>query len=219
MDAAAAEKKMMRGSEGKLDYIVIARRGPIALGLKPNVIAAGRVDNTTYIGARIRSAKLPMEDTSLVSLADMKLTPENAWTGIEWEKSDEERCSTQIGAVIKGNLKETPKLLLTEFTDNDLMQKMVDYTMSLAPAGSHVITSEELLAWLKAFYTPIIQHLSEKAMAEAALDEEIGSTLGVFSMQAQQVKKALKKASAASKKEEVEDFVDDVDDVDDGDDD
>ena len=60
---------MMYGTEGQRDYLVIGRKGNVAIGIKPNAIAPGEKfghPGTVWFGARLRSA--PADDI-LASLA------------------------------------------------------------------------------------------------------------------------------------------------------
>lgn len=226
MTAATAEVKalMMRGSEGKLDYMVFARRGSIALGIKPNVIANGRVPGTTYVGARLRSATAgdlfkEIDDGNVTSIAHANLTPSKAWPTIEWEKKDGKRASTQIGIFLRGTPEKDPELLLQALNSGNLADKMADYLISLAGIENLILGRDDIVAWLKKFYEPIAEKIANKVKMQQQLDVEIGESIGVFGMQASLMKKVYQKLGPDEEDHEHGDADDEIPDADEGDED
>jgi len=189
--------KMMQGTGGVKDYLLIAMKGEIGLGLKPNMIAPGKKPGTTYVGARIRSAKVPEADRpklagNVVSLAFKNLTLNEAWPGITWEKMDASRASTQIGMFLRGSPDDSPQMLLDELADHKLASKMADYLIELLGEGNMVLSRDEIITWIDQTYAPAAQKIARAVAASNAIEAEIESSIGTFGMQAELMKKAYK---------------------------
>src|SRR5262245_13656749 len=98
-----AAYKMMKGSEGKADYMVFARRGGIALGIKMVAVARGEslgVEGTTWFAGRLRSAPsgnlFEEEDQKVVKLEKVPDNNWDAWPEVVWEKKAKDRSSTTV---------------------------------------------------------------------------------------------------------------------------
>jgi hypothetical protein len=128
--AAEADKpahKMMKGSYGHLDYLVVARKGNMAFGVKAVAAMPGAkygVPSATYFIVRVRCAPAGalFEDTdtgtNVVKLGQKFKAPHEAWPDIAWEKKSSDRASTILSMFVKGTLGAGPELenLLMENT-------------------------------------------------------------------------------------------------------
>lgn len=91
-----SDRKMMLGSEGKLDYLIIAQRGATALGIKTFV--AGSDKYGLSLSIRIRAALLPSakhEDKVKFS-GGGKEAWKDVWPEIAFERADSSRASNMI---------------------------------------------------------------------------------------------------------------------------
>lgn len=208
--SAAVDGKFtfMKGTEGKLDYLLYARRGTIGLGIKPNVIMKGKVAGTTYIGVRLRSSGVPKElfaEEKVTSLVTAALKVHTAWPGVTWEKADDVRASTQIGVFVKGTPEDNPQMLLAELDEGKLAAKMADYLIGLAGTDNLTISRDDLIEWIDKFYRPVAENIRKQMQASKVVDDEITSNLGVFGMQAALMKK-VHDSLDADEAEDVPDF-------------
>lgn len=199
-----AELKMMVGTEGKADYLAVARRGAFALGLKPNQAIPGQamgMQDKTWFGARIRAASaagliddLPEDDsTNVVSFAAIPKAPGEAWSHIEWEKADGTRASAQIGVWEMGSVVPGSDHgnLLERLGSGTLAKDMANYVAELAGQDYLLVTPDEIAQWLQTTFFGILHKQLEKAMAlNAAMAEEIKGSVGKFGVAAAMVKKA-----------------------------
>jgi len=80
--------KKMRGTEGKLDYFVVAEKNGISLGIKPMFSPDG-------LALRIRSMKIK-DKTKDVTGMSKKHVLDGVWEGIEFAEKNDTRCSTII---------------------------------------------------------------------------------------------------------------------------
>lgn len=125
---------MMKGTEGNKDYLAFARKGPVALGVKP--IAAQRGEayqqpDHVYFALRLRSAPAygvfpdveetltggeaapVQQDSKVVAFKPKAAKPEDdlntskfatAWPNVVWANASSYRASTIIGVLLKGSV-------------------------------------------------------------------------------------------------------------------
>lgn len=198
---------MMLGSEGNLDYLVVGRNGPFALGLKPNQVMPGAKFNMpgmTWFGARIRSAPagemFKMADA--IDAADggnvvaLKKKPENhteAWPTITWEKNSEKRASTQIGVWLEGDFDSLEKgqPLLEKLKNREIAEQMANYIAELIGEDQLFLSPKRIASWLQAtIYAPMAKKVEKMLELATAVQSEMKATAGQFGMQAAMVKKA-----------------------------
>ena len=223
---------MMLGTNGHHDYLVLARKGSVALAVKPNLIADGDafgVPGTTHFGARLRSApanttQLQIDDT-VVSFGSKQVSISESWNDITWEKTNNLRASTQIGVLFKGTPKVDTEVLLAGIGERQLATKMTDYLIGLAGEDNLVLSRREIIDWLDAFYQPIIAKILASQEKAKLVQTELAASIGTFGMQAA----LLKKVYGTTSPEDEGDFddavlvpstaeVDDIEDTDDHDD-
>jgi len=195
-----ANAKMMPGSQSGATYFAFARKGNVALGIKPYGIMNGEkfgVSGTTYFLARLRSAPAGglFADDAPQKVVKLQKAPENlwdAWPGVEWEKKSAERASTTIGIFLRGVFsKDTAQLekLLGQLESGKMTTQMADYLISLAGVDNLIVTKRELQQWLESQYKPIIDSIVEQIAKSKQVAEEMESSVGVFGMQAAILKK------------------------------
>lgn len=200
------EPLMMLGTNGYHDYFVIARKGNMALGIKPNNIAPGAKfghAGTVWFGARLRSAPadgLFSDDNGVDNVVQFQKKfekPADAWDGVVWEKDNEERASTTVGALLRGTLEgniEEAKLILNEMRDGKLATKLATYLAELAGTENLIMPIDELSAMLtEHVYGKIAVKLEKAIEARAIVETEMEKTIGTFGMQASILKKAYAK--------------------------
>jgi hypothetical protein len=209
-----AEPMMMLGTNGYHDYLVIAGKGDVALGIKPNSIKSGAAfghPGTVWFGARLRSARIDGQPyTPSESSGAFQQNPENlwdAWPGVVWEKQDDKRASTTIGVLLRGTLEgsiEEAQALLDKMKSGKLSEQMAEYLSDLAGAENLITQPDEIAAWLTAnVYGKIAAGLEKQIEARKIMEVEMEKNIGTFGMQAQILKKAYDKLA-----EPVEDLPD-----------
>ncbi|MBY0560030.1 hypothetical protein [Hyphomicrobium sp.] len=117
----AAKVPMMLGTSGKADYLAFAKKGNIALGIKPESALPGesmRVPNTVWFGARLRAApgwglfSGKEGADNVVSFQKTYAKPGDAFPNVTWEKSDNDRASTTIGILLPGSSRTVEDAIL-----------------------------------------------------------------------------------------------------------
>ena len=228
MNAAVQEKpspKMMVGSGGKLDYLVVARQGDVALGVKPNAVLPGKFfgqPGTVWFGARLRSAPSAhlFKDEQQGNVVKLEKKPENhwdCWPNIVWEKQDATRASTEIGVLLRGSLdgtKEEAQQLFKELKGGKLAKKMADYLYEIAGEQNMILSRKEITDWLtENVYAKIAKEIEDTIKRKELFKEEMGKNIGVFGMQAQILKKVYDtvKAKGEEADDEEEEFDEDID--------
>lgn len=217
METAEAQgPKMMLGTNGFHDYFVIARKGNMALGIKPNNISPGTKfghPGTVWFGARLRSA--PAGDLfadengvdNVVQFQKKFETPGEAWDGVVWEKEDQSRASTTVGALLRGTLEGSlseAHLVLDEMKGGKLSKKLADYLTELAGPENMIMDADALAAMLtEHVYGKIAAKLEKMVEARQIVEEEMEKSIGTFGMQAQLLKKAY--AKLQDEAEDIED--------------
>lgn len=202
---AVAEKKplMMIGTNGFHDYYAIARKGNIAVGIKPNDISPGDRfghPGTTWFGARLRAAPagtLFADDKGVDNVVQFQKKfdlPADAFDNVEWEKSNPERASTTIGSLIRGTLMgslDDAHLVLDEMKDGKLANKLATYLTELLGAENMLMPIPELADMLtEQVYGKIADKLEKMIAARKIVETEMAENIGTFGMQAQVLKKA-----------------------------
>ena len=142
---AEKEFKMMPGTQSGPSYMAFARNGGMALGVKFIAIKEGAalgVADTTWIGARLRSAPegglFAEENGKVVKLQKYADSPAEAWPEIIWQKADDYRASTVTGVFLRGSFKgsaESRAALLEALAGKKLVNQMVDYLVQVAGIG------------------------------------------------------------------------------------
>jgi hypothetical protein len=112
----AADLHFIDGTESHGSYAVVARRGPIFLGVRFSGITRGEqlgAPGKAYLQIRVRSARDPAladkldaeaGDNNVVNLIDKQLPLDAAWPGLTFEKLDGERASMVVGMFIAGSV-------------------------------------------------------------------------------------------------------------------
>lgn len=221
--AKVQEPVMMVGTNGYKDYLVIAGKGNVALGIKPNNISPGAAfghPGTVWFGARLRSARtdgMDYKPDGEDNVVKFQKNPENladAWPGVVWEKQDEKRASTTIGVLLRGTLEgqiEDAKALLDKMKSGKLAEQMAEYLANLAGADNLIMQPDEIAAWLtENVYGKIAGKLEKAIEARKIVEQEMEKNIGTFGMQASILKKAYAKLQ-----EEVDDADDQGDEAED----
>ena len=191
-DNTVPKHDMVQGTGGKADYLLVAHKGSIGLGLKPNVIAPDASVGTTYIGARIRSVMVPdhiLPQDSVVHFSHLSLALDTAWPTVTWEKVNDIRASTQIGMHLMGTPDSNPELLWAAMKNRKMATDMADYLIGVVGAETLHVTREELIAWIDTIYAPATKMIQRHVEVARRIAAEIESTIGVFGMQAAMIKK------------------------------
>ena len=120
-------RTMIRGTEGKEDYLVCARKGGYILGIKPLLMMS---DSQTEFGFRLRLVKAAGDEDIKNTKADTEGMLE-VFADIPWNKRSEVRFSTVLTTSISFGVQFLTKVLeeiptkLTEMLDS-LATKFAD---------------------------------------------------------------------------------------------
>lgn len=218
-DKNKPEYLMMIGTGGQPDYLLFASKMGIGLGVKPMLIADGdnvKVPGTTIFGARIRSAGAGFDWTKKTTdekgvVVPMKVDKaaqfRDAWPEVKWEETNDKRASAVIVYLIKGKPDGTPEeqaLFMQNVEGGSLTGKMADYLIKIAgDSGDLILTREEIVAWLDAFYEPVFEKIAKAQAEQEAVSASLGKKIGVFQMQADILKETYKLQAAKSEARKV----------------
>ncbi|MCL4743825.1 MAG: hypothetical protein KJZ83_00270 [Burkholderiaceae bacterium] len=229
-DKVTTGQKMMRGTGGAYDYLVIARRGDIALGIKPNSIMNGKAfghPGTVWFGTRLRSASAQgmFEEVEESKVVKLEKKPENfwdAWPNVVWELQDNMRASTTIGVLLRGSLDGTrteAEALLAEMKDGKLSSKMADYLYEIIGPEHMILSPAEIAKWLtENVYGKVAGQIEKSLKAKMIVEKEMEANIGHFGMQAAILKKAYEEVQAESEDPDAADDLDEEEFDDDPDD-
>ncbi len=209
------QMKMIKGSGGDLDYLAIARKGKIVLGIKLIRLGPGRIVNTLQVAIRVRSAwagtMFDDEDAKLgiiTNLSDAKLTPDKAWD-IPWMSVDSVRASTVTDISFPGL--NDPQTLFPNLLENKkLAREIVDGLVKLIGDEKYLIIGKRVIRdWLHEKFDKQFTKVLEHFKTQAAVVEQETQALGTFGVSADVLKKLHDKVSTkGSEVEDVEEATD-----------
>lgn len=187
---ALPEPRLMVGSEGNLDYLQIAQRGKMGLGiklmgLKDRYIAG---DSVATLFVRLRCAAVEPPESSepaVINLADVSLETWTAFPSFIWENRSSKRSSLVASMPCEGSKKETTALI-AYIESGSMAEALVTFLTNNIPAEQMLYTKEQLHAVLQAQFTSWADGMKTKQVAEQA----VAGTLkkGVFSTTAEALK-------------------------------
>ena len=184
MSATATNPKfcLMPGTGSGLTYLAFARQGSVALGVKPEVIAPGKmagVPDTTLFAARVRSARVsadfwPKTKSKVVKLQKNPDDLAECWPQIKFTNKNKDRASTVVKAYMPGTPDGDPALRAKfeeEVGGGKIGEKMASYLVEAAGKDNLVLTEAEIAEWLNDFYAPILAQIKEAVAAKEAKKE------------------------------------------------
>lgn len=179
----STELQYMPGTSEYAKYLVIARKGPIALGIRAYPLMPGNRYGRlgkTYLPIRLHSAanKPPVDsteglpDTNVVNLGnepgDQVL--ENAWPKIEFENANSYRAATTLGMFLRGDVSGDPKPLVDELLIGTPFDTLAGKLLELVEPENTVLAKRPLAAWLKDQYAQKIAEL--QTLLDAAINDD-----------------------------------------------
>ena len=172
------------------------------LGIHPQGIWPGEkfgVPGTTYFTCRLRSAPshgLFAEEDAAKKVIKLQKEPANladAWPNVTWEKKDNVRASTTIGAFIPGRIDPNDDVALKTLLDNvgngELAIKLTTYLVQLAGPHMLIVKPEELSAWLSAQIDPIVERIKKAIAKQKEVQAGFNGMVGRIGMAAAMLKK------------------------------
>ena len=168
MDNAA--RKFILGSNGKLDYLLIAEKTNIQLGLKviveDAIFSSGPAKTTkTLVGLRIRSAPAKSQDGPDILIGEKMLV--SAWPGIQFGKTDNTRASTFIGGIANATIVTSEDL--TKFLDEfKIVDSLVTFVCEVVPAEELLYSKEGLAEYLSEAFSEIAGTRPQQAAPAAS---------------------------------------------------
>lgn len=226
--AAQKEWKMMPGSTSGATYLLLGRKGNMAIGIKPTVVMKGDAfgsPGNTWFGSKLRVApggKLFEEETSnVVSIGNAQKfdRPKEALPDITWDNDGYERASTTIGVLLKGEPDGNPESMqnfLGQIDNGALAKKMAAYIVQLVGVDHLLISEEEIAEWFDGHYQQIVKSILHRIEMSKKVAEAMEGTMGMVGVQADILKKVYQ-ATGNAHAEDHEDGEDDHSDDDDGD--
>jgi hypothetical protein len=214
--------KFIPGTSYGSKYLVFARNGNVALGIKIETIASGDmvgVPGTTYFMARVRAAHakdlFAEEDAEKTVVGFHKNfdKPGEAWPNIEWEKSSGERASVAIGVLEQGSFNGTAEQreqLLAGIQGHQLATKIAEYAIGLAGEDNLVIEKGDFVEFIDNFYGPVVEKILTSIQKKAEAQQAIASTVGSVAMHTA----ILKKVYETTANTDVDDEIDHEDEAD-----
>jgi hypothetical protein len=219
-EAPKSPLTFMLGSGGSPDYLVFARSGDLALGIKPYGFADGKhkgVPGTTYFVARLRSA--PAGDlfkdvdaaAKVVAFKKPNGDTWSAWPKVDWINKGKDRSSTNISAFIRGSLKgdvASQQLLIDNAAT--VAKKMADYLVTLAGAENLVITPRKMASWIDSIFAPGLEVAQNNIASSKAVVEALAETMiDAFGMESAILAKVYESLPKNKKGQEAEDIEED----------
>ena len=193
------------GSEGN-PYVVFARRGKIALGVRPLGMQAGvnmQQPELTWFGVRLRSARdegFEIPKGKVVDLATEVLEPHTAWDKVAWEKRSNVRASLIAGVMVTGRIDAGPKEAapLLEAMQKGLLGRMAAKHVTSYVAAEYLVLQSSTLAEIlnDNFIFPLAKKFAEDVEKAAGMQEVLKANVGVFMSSAELLKKAYGKTKA-----------------------
>jgi hypothetical protein len=188
----AANLHFIDGTESHGSYAVVARRGPIFLGVRFSGITRGEqlgAPDTTYLQIRVRSARdlaladkldTAVGDNNVVKLLDKQLPLDAAWPGLTFEKLDSGRASVVVGMFIAGSVPAEGDKVVARIKEADLFGKLVAYVIGAAGPEHCMAQSETLAGWLsdqaKPFFD-LLQQVAAQHEADAKAQKEFAAQM------------------------------------------
>ncbi len=209
---AEKEFKMMPGTQSGPSYMAFARNGGMALGVKFIAIKEGAalgVPDTTWIGARLRSAPegalFADEKGKIVKLQKYADSPAEAWPEIIWQKADDYRASTVTGVFLRGSFKGSPEsraALLEALSGKKLVNQMADYLVQVAGSENLTVQKRDLVAFLDGQLSPAIEAIKTQVEVSDKIQKEMEASVGMFGMEAAILKKVFDATQSAAPHED-----------------
>lgn len=162
---------LMDGTTKAGSYAVAARRGSIFLGIRFAGLIDGSqfgVAGTTYVNARLRSARIPAlaqhldgttQSANVVSFADQQLDLATAWPAFSFESVNAGRASLSVGAFVQGGLTRDIEAVIACLSKSDLFGKLASYVIAQAGTAYCIANPMALAAWLSGQAEPLLQQI------------------------------------------------------------
>lgn len=162
----AGDHRYIKGSEGGVDYLIVAQNGKIVLGMKPLILQAGPAG--TVLACRVRSAHASgsLETGGVVQGTSNHVA--KAWPDIPFEKiSEEVRASIVVGTLI--NVPVAHAALLSDSVDKvGAGREVCKWVMRRVPETYAVVAPDDMLSWIVEGWQAEIENLGS-APAQPAL--------------------------------------------------
>ncbi len=192
-------KQLLPGSATGPSYLLIGRRGDIALGVKMLGVVPdpGGNPSRAYLACRVRSANYggdmehPDQEVKVVSMAEHSLTFESAWPGIKFSKVDGHRASAIVGVYTRADLRKDPAGAVKDAIEGGHIEQLVAFIADAAGAEHLVLRQGAVTAWAKGELAPVLARIIEKQAAQKKYDEATEGLIGIAGFQAEQLKALL----------------------------
>lgn len=190
------------GSSKATTYMIVARRGTIALAIKPEAIvpsiAVNGPENHTYFTIRLRSqdaaeAFKDLEISDFDKAMMKKIGFASAWSEVVWEKVSQVHASTTVGTHLPGQAHgdslEKSQLFLDNLENGALTEKFIEYIRGMIEPQYFIADDESIKEFLSATYLNISSKIREMMTKSQNITAEL-SEPGSFKMAAKVIKKS-----------------------------
>lgn len=157
------KNRFIVGTEGKPDYLVIAQNGSAVLGIKGIVLPM--TPKSIWVGMRIRSVSAHKKDDVVEHEVQPDViqfpTPINfadAWPGIEFDKKDDVRASTEIGLPVNRSAFQIEDVIANVVAGN-FMNTVLDWLTAQINVSHFVVSKETVGAFLAVEFTARLTEL------------------------------------------------------------
>ena len=152
--------KFITGSEGNLDYVVIAQSGDNVIGIKPMIGALSL--SHTFTGFRVRATRNTLQEGSVVSFMKNEI-PKNdgfakAFPEIPFAQSDETRASVLIGAALQIPI-VLPSRIEKAIRKMNLPEKAVEYVASRVDKSFMEPSLQDACKWIADRFRLIVEDI------------------------------------------------------------
>lgn len=168
-NTTADARRYIKGTEGGVDYLIVAQNGKIVLGMKPLLSGAGPAG--TVLGCRVRSAHASesLETGGVVQGTANHVA--TAWPDIPFEKVDAGvRASIAVGALVNVPLSHSG-MLSDSIEKIGVGREVCKWVMRRVPETYAVVTPDDMLSWMVEGWQTEIEKLgsapAQPAMATA----------------------------------------------------
>lgn len=152
----------MKGTGGKLDYLVVHKKGNVLLGLKPVVhpyklpTPLGTVP-VTFVGLRMRAV---IDDTLSDSMADVTMVIQptalvTMFKEFELSGKPQGHASNEIG-ICTNPFWESKEAFLDFLENKDVLDGLYKQFMQRMGSLDMVVTHEEVFAYIKSVYEGVV---------------------------------------------------------------
>ena len=155
------EFKYMMGTQGNPDYLVVAQRGHVGLGVK--MLCEG-VQDGTFFGMRVRSAPFGnglSEDADGVTHIPEGVSLIDAWPNIKFGKVNADRASITLGEAINRTFQQYDQLR-EALAEQDMPGKTTEFLMEHTGQEYWIVSPQDFKEKIEKWLGDLFENLEKK---------------------------------------------------------